>query len=202
MPLVYYMVRKMYLNHADPFMLGHAKKMKEAIDTDYADWAYISIIPPEGLKVLLASRPEIDFPFDILPEHMVPCGPIVRPSVPVNEADAELADWLAKRSTVLVNLGTHATYDEQHASAMADALDYLLQSAKKSGKPLQVLWKLNKRGSSDLYENITNALITKWSDGVRIVSWLAVEPSSILKSGHVVCSVNHGGANSFFEGIR
>ncbi|ATY63705.1 UDP-glucoronosyl and UDP-glucosyl [Cordyceps militaris] len=201
MPLVYYMVRKMYLNHNDPFMLGHAEQMKAAIDTDYADWAYISIIPPDGLKVLLATRPEIDFPFDVKPEHMVPCGPIVRPSLPIQDADADLAKWLAGRPTVLVNLGTHASYDARHAGGMAGALDLLLEAAKKSQKPLQVLWKLNKRDDFDSSEKTLTEFSTKWGDAVKVVGWLDVEPTSILESGHAVCSVNHGGANSFFEAI-
>ncbi|KAM3558784.1 hypothetical protein ARSEF4850_004444 [Beauveria asiatica] len=202
MPLVWYMVRKMYLNHNDPFMLEHAEKMKKAIDTDYADWAYISIIPPEGLKILLASRPEIDFPFDVKPEHMIPCGPIIRPSMPIQDADSELAGWLAKRSTVLVNLGTHASYDDQHATGMAGALDQLLEAGKKCKKPIQVLWKLNKRDGSDASGDLLKSFTTKWSQDLRVVSWLDVEPTSILESGHVVCSVNHGGANSFFEAVR
>lgn len=201
MPLVYYMVRKMYLNHADPWMLQHGEKMKKAIDTDYADWAYISIVPPEGLKILLATRPEIDFPFDVLPEHMIPCGPIIRPSLPVEEADSELADWLSKKPTVLVNLGTHASYNEQHAREMAGALDYLLKEAEKSEYSLQVLWKLNKRGGFDPSGEMYTAFGPRWSESVRVTAWLDVEPTSILESGHMVCSVNHGGANSFFEAV-
>ncbi|OAA51151.1 hypothetical protein BBO_01098 [Beauveria brongniartii RCEF 3172] len=185
MPLVWYMVRKMYLNHNDPFMLEHAEKMKKAIDTDYADWAYISIIPPAGLKILLASRPEIDFPFDVKPEHMIPCGPIIRPSMQIQDADSELAGWLAKRPTVLVNLGTHASYDEQHARGMAGALDQLLEAGKKCKKPIQVLWKLNKRDVSDASGDLLKSFTTKWSQDLRVVSWLDVEPTSILESGHV-----------------
>ncbi|EJP67803.1 UDP-glucoronosyl and UDP-glucosyl transferase, putative [Beauveria bassiana ARSEF 2860] len=160
--------------------------MKKAIDTDYADWAYISIIPPEGLKVLLASRPEIDFPFDVKPEHMIPCGPIIRPSMPIQDADSELAGWLAKRPTVLVNLGTHASYDEQHARGMAGALDQLLEAAKKGKKPIQVLWKLNKRDGSDPSGDLLKSFTTKWPEDLRVVSWLDVEPTSILESGHVL----------------
>ncbi|OAA48786.1 3-hydroxyacid dehydrogenase/reductase [Cordyceps fumosorosea ARSEF 2679] len=198
MPLVYYMVRTMYLNHNDPFMLSHAREMKAAIDTDYADWAYISIVPPPGLQILLASRPEVDFPFDVKPAHMIPCGPIIRPAPPVAEADPELAKWLARRPTVLVNLGTHASYDAQHARGMAGALDRMLKEAKGKGEALQVLWKLNGREGEDVkLEEFTG----RWGDAVKVVKWLDVEPSSILESGHVACSVNHGGANSFFEAI-
>ncbi|KID93205.1 UDP-glucoronosyl and UDP-glucosyl transferase family protein, partial [Metarhizium majus ARSEF 297] len=104
----------MYLNHDDPFMGQHAKGMKEAIDTDHADWASY-------------------FPFNVLPGHMVPYGPMVRLYAPLADADPELAAWLARRPTVLANLGTYATYDGRHA------LDLLLRAAEKQGKPLQVL---------------------------------------------------------------
>ncbi|OAQ60786.1 UDP-glucoronosyl and UDP-glucosyl transferase [Pochonia chlamydosporia 170] len=201
MPLVYYMVRKMYLNHNDPFMGQHAEGMKATIDTEYADWAYISIVPPEGLKILLATRPEIDFPFDVLPKHMIPCGPIVRPSMPLVDADPELAKWLTKRPTILANLGTHATYDKQHAMEMAGALDIVLKAAEKLNKPLQILWKLNRQSDFDLSDDTFKSFGVKWNDSVRVTTWIDVEPVSILESGYVICSVNHGGANSFFEAV-
>lgn len=191
----------MYLNHNDTWMLDHAKQMKEKIDTDYADWAYISIVPPDGLQILLATRAEIDFPFDVLPQHMIACGPIIRPAQPIEKIDAELAEWLSKSPTVLVNLGTHASYDEDHALQTAKALDVFLDAAEKQGKLYQVLWKLNKRtefGNSPAF----NGIVTKWKSVLRITNWLKPEPCSLLASGHIVVSVNHGGANSFFEAVR
>jgi hydrogenase maturation factor len=34
---------------------------------------------------------------------------------------------------------------------------------------------------------------------LRVVDWLTVDPLALLKEGNVVCSVHHGGANSFYE---
>ncbi|GJN76658.1 hypothetical protein PLIIFM63780_000144 [Purpureocillium lilacinum] len=200
-PLVYYMVRKMFLNDSDTWMLQHASRMKESINTDYADWAYISIVPPEGLKVLLATRPEIDFPFDVIPEHMVPCGPILRPVQAVGDADPDLAKWLAQRPTVFVNLGTHASVTVKKAIQMAKALKRLLERAAKEQTEMQVLWKLHRRGDYRM-SSVSDALGEKWSGSVRITDWLDVGPTAILESGHIACSVNHGGANSFFEAVR
>ncbi|ODA80786.1 hypothetical protein RJ55_03745 [Drechmeria coniospora] len=202
MPAVWYMVRKMYLNHNDTWMTDHAKTMKELIDTDYADWAWISIAPPEGLQVLLASRPEIDFPFDVVPAHIIPCGPIVMPWPALRDSSDELAAWLARHPTVYVNLGTHATYEEGDAVELAGALRHVLDSASKQGKRLQVLWKLKKRGEYDVAgaSPVSNAL-GQHKECVRIVSWIEAAPISILASGHVVCSVNHGGANSYFDAV-
>jgi len=175
--------------------------MKESINTDYADWAYISIVPPEGLKVLLATRPEIDFPFDVIPEHMVPCGPILRPVQAVGDADPDLAKWLAQRPTVFVNLGTHASVTVKKAIQMAKALKRLLERAAKEQTEMQVLWKLHRRGDYRM-SSVSDALGEKWSGSVRITDWLDVGPTAILESGHIACSVNHGGANSFFEAVR
>lgn len=36
---------------------------------------------------------------------------------------------------------------------------------------------------------------------VRVVEWLSVDPSAILEAGLVVCSVHHGGSNSFHEAL-
>lgn len=204
-PLVYYTVKKMYMNHGDTWMVDHAKKMKESIDTDYADWAYISIVPPEGLQVLLASRPEIDFPFDVVPSHITGCGPIVMPSTtPLEESDPDLAKWLAQKPTIYVNRGTHATSDENEAVEMAKALAHLLKKADKAGKKFQVLWKLRTRGGNSGASRVAAALgedLIK-NDVVRITEWIKPEPTSILESGHIVCSVHHGGANSYFEAVR
>jgi hypothetical protein len=34
---------------------------------------------------------------------------------------------------------------------------------------------------------------------VRVVDWLTLDPLALLMEGNVMCSVHHGGANSFFE---
>lgn len=199
------MVRAMFLNHDDTWMADHARKMKESIGTDYADWAYISIVPPEGLQVLLASRPEIDFPFDVVPSHITGCGPIIVPSTPLREVGPELEEWLSRHPTVYINTGTHATYTESQAIEMAGAVKYLLGRDRKNDKKIQVLWKLSKRGEYSIgtESNVRKALGAEFDeDQVRITEWIDPEPISILQSGHVVCSVNHGGANSFFEALR
>ncbi|CAG9945057.1 unnamed protein product [Clonostachys rosea f. rosea IK726] len=202
-PIVWYMVRTMYLNHDDTWMTDHAKQMKEKIDTDYADWAYISIVPPEGLKVLLASRPEIDFPFDVMPDHITGCGPIVLPSPPLKKTDPDLDAWLSQHPTIYINTGTHATYTEQQAVEMAGALRHLLTKGEKNKKTLQVLWKLSKRGEYETGEGskVFAALGLKFGELVRITEWIDPDPIAILTSGHIACSVNHGGANSFFDAL-
>lgn len=70
---------------------------------------------------------------------------------------------------------------------------------------VQVLWKVNRNKSenksdfSGLYKSIG---CVDGDDRVLIVDWLLPEPISVLRSGSVVCSVNHGGANTYFEAVR
>ncbi|CAH0034102.1 unnamed protein product [Clonostachys rhizophaga] len=163
-------------------------------------------------KIFIGSRAEVDFPqLDLvnLPQDywakIVPCGPIVRPVQPI---DAELSAWLQRRPTVLVNLGSHCVVNETEAVDMARSLRQMLDHSRKSGKELQVLWKMKKDSirspdletgpGSVLYE-VLGSEIDK--DIVRIVQWLSSEPNSILGTGTVVCVINHGGANSFYEAV-
>jgi hypothetical protein len=166
----------------------------------------INLDPPVGLKELVATRPELDFPVKV-PAHIVPCGPILRPAPPVAEVDSELAAWLARGPTVVINQGTHAETGLLLAVQMAAALRMLFDASRLRSKTdnLQVLWKINKYGKFDVDVpgcQVHDLLGNEISEGrVRILEWITAEPHSILLSGHVICSVNHGGANSFSEAL-
>ncbi|KAJ3457929.1 hypothetical protein MRS44_012038 [Fusarium solani] len=91
---------------------------------------------------------------------------------------------------------------------MARSLKNLIDRASSKQKlpRLQVLWKLKKdlKRSGDFDVGPGSAVHTVLSneidkDRVRIVNWVASEPSSILETGNVVCAVSHGGANSYNE---
>lgn len=188
--------------------------------------------PPRGVKYLVANLPGLEFPHIRTPPHLVPCGPMIRPAPSVSEVDPDLASWLARGPTVYINTGTlhqitewdaleiarslRALFD--HASA-APAVPYSDDEPKEgaerektrpkvlaSGQSLQVLWKLTKRGAYAAAEKgsrIHGVLEEEIEDGrVRIVPWLHPEPSAILAEPTIVCSVHHGGANSFLEAVR
>ncbi|KAK7418134.1 hypothetical protein QQX98_004109 [Neonectria punicea] len=163
---------------------------------------------PEGLKIVVSSLPELDFK-GILPDHVLPCGPILRSAPPVSKLDPELWEWLAKGPTLYINLGSMCQIDEQQMTEMACAIRILcdeFQKKKQSpNRPLQVLWKLKAHGDVKVLEEGSKIreIIGKETeaDQVRIVSWAVAEPIAILQTGHVVCSVHHGGANSFNEAI-
>lgn len=174
--------------------------------------------PPPGLRMLVANSPDIDYPFSVLPPHIIPCGPIVRAVPLIGNVDPALAEWLSHGPTVYVNLGTHLKADPVEAGEMARAFKTVLDQAGelysgKGRKPLQILWKLgrkleagNETLEKDVYEGSWKAVVDVLgpevkADRVRITDWVKAEPKSVLESGHVVCSVNHGGASSFYEAI-
>jgi hypothetical protein len=157
--------------------------------------------PPPGLKVVLGTTPELDFP-GIIPNHLFPCGPIIRSAKPLGDVDQELAAWLSKSPTLYINLGSICQLEEDRALELARAVAVLLERAQTAASSVQVLWKLSKFGlyaakpGSQIHDVLSHWLD---SDQVRIVDWLQPEPIAVLESGHIACCVHHGGANSFNE---
>jgi len=99
---------------------------------------------------------------------------------------------------VLINLGTHFLFDAEFTKSMASAVKLLLLQ----NPDVQVLWKLQSNdatvgsiGTDVLWEEIGEGRI-------RIEPWLRAEPSALVGSGFIVCSVHHGGANAYFEAIQ
>ncbi|CAG9990345.1 unnamed protein product [Clonostachys byssicola] len=204
-PAAWY-IQKQYMKLVkDEWVIGHAMNMQEKINKPYSDWGRVSYDPPKGLKIILPSNSHNDFPFSVVPDHIVSCGPIVRVAKPVEETDPDLAAWLKRRPTVFINLGSHVIYDKDATSELTAAVHSLLDEAKKAKQEIQVLWKMNK--SAGGHEGGQKSAVSSAMNGhaendrIRIVDWLETEPISILRSENVICSVNHGGANSYFEAI-
>ncbi|GAB1204834.1 hypothetical protein APSETT445_003497 [Aspergillus pseudonomiae] len=127
------------------------------------------------------------------------CGPILRPYAPVAEEDPELASWLGRRPTVLVNLGSHVTYTIDVLKELMAGFRMLLDKRPD----VQILWKIKPSSGTTLEDIMPDNLRTAVAEGqVRVEPWLAVEPICILTSGHVECMVHHGGSNSYHEAIR
>jgi hypothetical protein len=91
---------------------------------------------------------------------------------------------------------------------MARALKDLMDAA--DDRKLQILWKI-RRKMLDVNKTKKIEWTGKWeavrhlllpyieADRVRITGWIEADPISIMQSGLVVCSVHHGGANSWSE---
>ena len=162
---------------------------------------------------LVQSVPETDYPCRI-PSIVTGCGPILLPVTPVANEDPDLQSWLERASTVLINLGTHMRMNDTMAREFAAGLKIILDK-----KPdLQILWKLKTLGGLAMpsksnsesgfqgegigKESLDAISREVSSDRVRIVEWLSVDPLAVLQTGLIVCSVHHGGSNSFHEALR
>ncbi len=189
--------------------------VKQVLDVEALDTRDIWVPKPEWgkIRLLLNSQEETDFPLDFSPSRhrhaITGCGLIVMASPPIEEADPELATWVAGGPVVFVCLGTHFLTTEKLALEMAIALKTLFTRAESSGtmKGLRVLWKLKQPKGEEAFSVSKGSAIydtlDKYinADCIRFSSWLEATPLSIMESGHVVCSVNHGGASSYSEAV-
>ena len=154
-----------------------------------------------GVTYICPALTEIDFPFAVVPENLLLCGPIVLPFDPLEESDPVLMKWLDNGPTVLINLGSHVVSDELLAREMASAFRILLDYHDRQGsRKIQLLWKARAEGD---IQNVVDEVIGKEikERRVKVVAWLDAEPISVLQHPNVVCTVHHGGANSFYEGV-
>lgn len=147
---------------------------------------------PEVLH-LIPALPQTDWPFSVIPRNVVGCGPILPASKPLVEIDPELARWLAARPTVVINMGSHVTYDAGQANEVMSAIE---QSVNRH-PDIQILWKCRKTVQSE--PNIADAPL---DSRIRLVSWLPATPAACLTSSKsVLAYVHHGGSNSFHESV-
>lgn len=183
-------------------MLGQYRKARGLIDV-------IPLFKPyeREKQYICPSSPETEFPM-IIPDNVTLCGPILLPSAPVSETDAELLSWLKRKPIVLISMETLVIMDSSLNQEIASRLRVFLSRHPD----VQILWKIQKRYSYEEvnYQNlgapdeILHGLLAAElvSGRVRIVNWLKADPVSILESGHVVCTVHHGGSNTYHEAIR
>ncbi|KAM0246292.1 hypothetical protein ACHAQJ_010264 [Trichoderma viride] len=141
------------------------------------------------------SFPEAELPLEYIPDNIRVAGPLVLDAAPAEVQSAELANWVKKAPTMLINLGSAVTYDERMARVMVDAIIPVLEA-----EDVQILWKMRKEGEfSDDFLVPAKKYI---EDGrLRLESWLEVDPTSLYKTGDIVASVHHGGANCFYETV-
>ena len=135
-------------------------------------------------------------PIEVTPENVTCVGPIVISVASVEQQDPGLAAWLAARPTILINLGSIIRYTEEQARAMVGALAVVMRPQPE----VQELWKLHK------YGEYGDAFLPPVQDAIRdgrlkLEKWLAADPIAILKSGHIIAAVHHGGANCYHEAI-
>lgn len=103
---------------------------------------------------------------------------------------------------------------------MADEIAFGLKILLHRIPGLQVLWKLKTKTETEngissaqtpadrlkgigIKGDSVHAISEEIANGrVRIVEWLGVDPLAVMKTGNIMCSVHHGGPNSFHEALR
>ncbi|KAJ8059324.1 hypothetical protein OCU04_012285 [Sclerotinia nivalis] len=150
----------------------------------------------KDIHYLLPTGREFDLKLPYIPENVTACGPLTFASYPLSQSDPELLEWLEKKPTVLINFGSHVNGSVDFNRNLATAVRILLSH----NPSIQVLWKLKPTpsGADPAIEEILAPIAAQ----VKLVKWLKAEPISILRSGHIIASVHHGGANSYFESIE
>ncbi|APA09177.1 hypothetical protein SS1G_03085 [Sclerotinia sclerotiorum 1980 UF-70] len=150
----------------------------------------------KDIHYLLPTGREFDLKLPYIPENVTSCGPLTFASHPLSQADPELLEWLEKEPTVLINFGSHLNGSVNFNRNLATAVRILLSH----NPSIQVLWKLKPTpsGADPAIEEILAPIAAQ----VKLVKWLKPEPISILRSGHIIACVHHGGANSYFESIE
>lgn len=141
------------------------------------------------------SYPEAGFPLEYIPDNFHVVGPLVLDVAPAETQSADLAGWIKKAPTILVNLGSAFRYEEQGAGVMAEAIAAVLDATDA-----QILWKMHKAKE---YGDDFLAPAKKYVENgrLRLESWLDVDPMSLYNTGDIVVSVHHGGANCFYETV-
>ena len=114
----------------------------------------------------------------------------------------------------MINLGSIVRMDASMTREFATGLKIVLDEKRD----LQVLWKIKKSGGltillpeksrkqsrlEDSEKDALRPIADEIASGrVRILEWLSVDPLSVLENGQILCSVHHGGSNSFHEALR
>lgn len=163
----------------------------------------------ETVPWLVPSIPESDFPLHI-PPNITGCGPILPPFETMPD-DHPTAAWLAKRPTILFNLGSHMKYTVADAQQVIAALTTVLTKYPD----VQVLWKCQlsdttttttstkeapNTTNSDV-STITSLIPTHLTARILVTPWITPSPASILAHPNTITAVHHGGSNSFHEAL-
>jgi UDP:flavonoid glycosyltransferase YjiC (YdhE family) len=172
-----------------------ARKKKFLQDNGIAGSKSVVDLYQKDVPWLSQTLAEAEYPLPVIPPNVTACGPILFSSAPAAQQDPELAKWLERAPTVLINLGTLLKYDERGATEMVQAIKIALNRTDA-----QFLWKFRKR--HDFSDEFLSSISAEIAEGrVKVLEWLDLDPPALLQTGHIAASVHHGGANSFAEAI-
>ncbi|KAK6834996.1 hypothetical protein PG987_009690 [Apiospora arundinis] len=164
----------------------------------------VSLLRKEGVYTLTPMRdgrapwiaPHISgatLPLDTVPKGVVGTNSIILRTATAAQQDPEIADWLQRAPTLLINMGSMYMYTEESASIMAQAIQVVLAQTK-------VLWKFSP--NPGLSMDFRAPLEEYVAQGrLRISPWLTIDAIAMFETGQIVASVHHGGANSYHEAL-
>ncbi|KAI1809728.1 glycosyltransferase family 1 protein [Poronia punctata] len=151
---------------------------------------------PNVLHLVPATR-STDWPFSVIPPNVIGCGPIL-PVVAQQPLDPAFARWIAARPTLIINMGSHITYDEGQFAEVLAAIEACLALHPD----IQVLWKCRRTINTAKDEEKRSVELVVDDPRIRITEWLPASPVACLTaSKSVLAYVHHGGANSFYEAV-
>ncbi|KAF2666213.1 UDP-Glycosyltransferase/glycogen phosphorylase [Microthyrium microscopicum] len=153
----------------------------------------------KNMTWITQSHRVIDFPLSVIPENVKVCGSIYLDwKSSKGEGDA-LLRWIATTPTILINSGSLAEYSPDSALEMARALSVVLYHTN-----VQVLWRISHHryfNATDdfLHKSMVHLKDYRKAGRVIVTPDLSFESGALLKTGNIIVSVHHGGANSYHE---
>ena len=145
---------------------------------------YANVLVKNAKKIICCTVPELDYPFEP-PANLRAVGNLV-PPLPESSQDTELMSWISSRkSIVYIAFGTITRLSR------ADVAN-IVEVARRLGDSHSVLWKLPKSQQALLPPDLPRNL--------RVESWLDSQ-YDVLAQENVKIFFNHGGSNSFHEGL-
>jgi polyene glycosyltransferase len=140
--------------------------------------------------VLTYSVPGLDYPFS-MPDNLHPLGAMIPPLPEIADSTESTGDdvtrWLdGHKSVVYIAFGTIIRLSRNDVEA-------IVQVARQLAGKHRVLWKLPKEQQHMLPADLP--------DNLRIEQWLPSQ-YDVLAHRNVRAYFNHGGSNSFHEGIH
>jgi hypothetical protein len=156
-----------------------------------------SVLAPFGQDALcsiFASIPEIEYPHVPNPRTVF-AGPILTPTLALSaKENPDLAQFLERARTAMINLGSLFKYTADDAAAVATAIaDARTRLEPRGG--LQVLWKMPGAAA---FASMLDAKLgpeDERRNWVRIEEWIDPPALAVLQHPNLVVSVHHGGAS-------
>jgi len=103
---------------------GRAALHQGLLDRGIAEPVTFFDVYKHGAPVLVSQLMEAEYPMPV-PSHVTPVGPVYKSSASVSVVGPSLAQWLARKPSILINLGSHIRYTAIQTRAISAAIALL-----------------------------------------------------------------------------